>query len=80
MPGPTGETNQLSAHPRGVVLCLGPGSMKALSQAQPQQLQAYRVALAERQVKLIPLVCEDGLFERIIVERHYMHQHHDRGR
>ena len=126
MPGPTGETNQLSAHPRGVVLCLGPGRREALSQAlsalaqqnlvvliaeqgdrlasllsdnglaangadgyleadtlrdlggidavmsqaQPQQLQAYRIALAERQAKLIPLVCEDGVLERLIVERH----------
>ncbi len=126
MPGPTGETNQLSAHPRGLVLCLGPGRDQALSQAlsalaqknlvllvaeqgdqlaallsengfpvsgtdghldadtlreidgidavmsqaQASQLQAYRVALAERQAKLIPLICEDGVLDRLIVERH----------
>ncbi|MBX2884818.1 MAG: bifunctional proline dehydrogenase/L-glutamate gamma-semialdehyde dehydrogenase PutA [Granulosicoccus sp.] len=32
MPGPTGEHNELSEYPRGVVLCLGPG--KQLSQQQ----------------------------------------------
>ncbi len=126
MPGPTGETNQLSAHPRGVVLCLGPGREAALlqalsalaqqnrvvivaeqgeqlaallrenglpavgvegdidadclqsiegidavmSQAQPQRLTEYRIALAGRDSKLIPLICEDGVLERLIVERH----------
>jgi len=44
--------------------------MEALSQAQPQQLQAYRIALAERQVELIPLVCEAGVLGQLIVERH----------
>jgi RHH-type proline utilization regulon transcriptional repressor/proline dehydrogenase/delta 1-pyrroline-5-carboxylate dehydrogenase len=126
MPGPTGETNQLSAHPRGVVLCLGPDREAALSQAltalaqqnrvvivaeqgeklaallrdnglpavgtvgdidadclqsiegidavmsqaQPQRLTEYRIALAGRDSKLIPLICEDGVLERLIVERH----------
>jgi RHH-type proline utilization regulon transcriptional repressor/proline dehydrogenase/delta 1-pyrroline-5-carboxylate dehydrogenase len=126
MPGPTGEINQLSAHPRGVVLCLGPGRASALSQAltalaqqnrvvivaekgdqlaallrdngqaatgadagidanslsglegidavmsqaEQEQLRAYRIALAERDTKLVPLVCEDGVLERLIVERH----------
>jgi RHH-type proline utilization regulon transcriptional repressor/proline dehydrogenase/delta 1-pyrroline-5-carboxylate dehydrogenase len=126
MPGPTGETNQLSAHPRGVVLCLGPGRDNALaqaisalaqqnsvvivasqadelgqllhrsglpatgidghleadtlreikaidavmSQAQHEQLNAYRIALAEREGKLIPLICEIDALDRLIVERH----------
>jgi len=126
MPGPTGETNQLSAHPRGVVLCLGPGRDNALvqaisalaqqncvvivasqadqlsellqraglpaagidgyiegdtlleikaidavmSQAQEEQLKAYRVALADRAGKLIPLICEIDALDRLIVERH----------
>jgi RHH-type proline utilization regulon transcriptional repressor/proline dehydrogenase/delta 1-pyrroline-5-carboxylate dehydrogenase len=126
MPGPTGETNQLSAHPRGVVLCLGPGRDNALvqaisalaqqnlvvivasqadelgkllhraglpatgvdghveaatlreikaidavmSQAQDEQLNAYRRALAEREGKLIPLICEIDALDRLIVERH----------
>ncbi|MEJ6393900.1 bifunctional proline dehydrogenase/L-glutamate gamma-semialdehyde dehydrogenase PutA [Gymnodinialimonas sp. 2305UL16-5] len=34
LPGPTGETNRLSTHPRGAVLCLGPGSDAADVQAR----------------------------------------------
>ncbi len=126
MPGPTGETNQLSAHPRGLVLCLGPtraaallqaisalaqqnsvvivaeqaaqlgellhqagmiatgidGSVAAdslriitgvdaiMSQADVEQLRAYRVALADRDGKLIPLISELDELDRLIVERH----------
>ncbi len=33
MPGPTGEANRLSTHPRGLALCLGPSKDAALSQA-----------------------------------------------
>ncbi len=33
MPGPTGESNQLSTCPRGVVLCLGPDPLTARMQA-----------------------------------------------
>ena len=33
MPGPTGETNRLSVHPRGLILCLGPTAEIALNQA-----------------------------------------------
>lgn len=33
MPGPTGESNQLSLLPRGPVLCLGPGETAAKAQA-----------------------------------------------
>ncbi len=33
MPGPTGELNRLSCHPRGIVLCLGPDAESALAQA-----------------------------------------------
>ena len=33
MPGPTGESNRLEIHPRGLVLCLGPGRDSALAQA-----------------------------------------------
>jgi RHH-type proline utilization regulon transcriptional repressor/proline dehydrogenase/delta 1-pyrroline-5-carboxylate dehydrogenase len=126
MPGPTGETNQLSAHPRGVVLCLGPRRAQALnqalsalaqqnrvvmvcaegseladllageglpvfgadghieaamlgeidgmdavmSQARDEVLRDYRIALADRDGKLIPLICELGAAERLVVERH----------
>jgi RHH-type proline utilization regulon transcriptional repressor/proline dehydrogenase/delta 1-pyrroline-5-carboxylate dehydrogenase len=34
MPGPTGESNILETHPRGVVLCLGPDEVSARRQAQ----------------------------------------------
>ncbi|MDO6460687.1 bifunctional proline dehydrogenase/L-glutamate gamma-semialdehyde dehydrogenase PutA [Granulosicoccaceae sp. 1_MG-2023] len=34
MPGPTGESNQLSRYPRGKVLCLGPDLTSAREQAQ----------------------------------------------
>ncbi|MBF9042836.1 bifunctional proline dehydrogenase/L-glutamate gamma-semialdehyde dehydrogenase PutA [Rhodobacterales bacterium HKCCE4037] len=33
LPGPTGETNRLTTHPRGRVLCLGPGNEAARAQA-----------------------------------------------
>ncbi len=33
LPGPTGESNRLSLHPRGVVLCLGPEAADAEAQA-----------------------------------------------
>ncbi len=126
MPGPTGETNRLSAHPRGVTLCLGPRREQAwrqallslaqqnaaviiaeggaetgaglraqgfracgadgaidsaalqriegfdlvMSQAPRSTLKAIRVALAAREGRLLPLVCEAGVAERLIVERH----------
>ena len=34
MPGPTGESNMLETHPRGIVLCLGPDEESARRQAQ----------------------------------------------
>ncbi|NNK78135.1 MAG: bifunctional proline dehydrogenase/L-glutamate gamma-semialdehyde dehydrogenase PutA [Litoreibacter sp.] len=34
LPGPTGESNRLSVHGRGTVLCLGPGAVAARVQAQ----------------------------------------------
>jgi RHH-type proline utilization regulon transcriptional repressor/proline dehydrogenase/delta 1-pyrroline-5-carboxylate dehydrogenase len=33
LPGPTGEMNRLTTHPRGPVLCLGPGTDAAAAQA-----------------------------------------------
>jgi RHH-type transcriptional regulator, proline utilization regulon repressor / proline dehydrogenase / delta 1-pyrroline-5-carboxylate dehydrogenase len=33
LPGPTGELNRLTTHPRGPVLCLGPGTEAARAQA-----------------------------------------------
>ena len=34
LPGPTGESNRLTAHQRAPLLCLGPGAATALAQAQ----------------------------------------------
>ncbi|NKX46244.1 bifunctional proline dehydrogenase/L-glutamate gamma-semialdehyde dehydrogenase PutA [Roseicyclus persicicus] len=34
LPGPTGESNRLSTHPRGRVLCLGPGAEAAAAQVR----------------------------------------------
>ena len=34
LPGPTGESNRLSLHPKGPILCLGPGKEAALAQAE----------------------------------------------
>ena len=126
MPGPTGETNRLSAHPRGRILCLGPtlemaleqairalaqqnsvvivapegdqladllntagfpavgiaGSLApgalseieavdaVMSRAQDATLGAYRQALSLRDGSLIPLICESGDDERLVLERH----------
>jgi RHH-type proline utilization regulon transcriptional repressor/proline dehydrogenase/delta 1-pyrroline-5-carboxylate dehydrogenase len=41
-----------------------------MSQAQQDQLNAYRIALADRKGKLIPLVCEIDAVDRLIMERH----------
>ncbi|MEL6204092.1 MAG: bifunctional proline dehydrogenase/L-glutamate gamma-semialdehyde dehydrogenase PutA [Pseudomonadota bacterium] len=37
LPGPTGESNRLTSHPRGTVLCLGPGVEAARAQARAAQ-------------------------------------------
>ena len=34
LPGPTGEENALGTHPRGPILCLGPGAERAAEQAR----------------------------------------------
>ncbi len=44
LPGPTGETNRLSRHPRGRVLCLGPSAEAAAAQAR-RALAAGNAAL-----------------------------------
>jgi RHH-type proline utilization regulon transcriptional repressor/proline dehydrogenase/delta 1-pyrroline-5-carboxylate dehydrogenase len=41
-----------------------------MSQADVEQLRAYRIALAERDGKLIPLISELDEIDRLIVERH----------
>ncbi len=69
MPGPTGETNRLTNHPRGVVLCLGPDKQSALEQATMALAQGNKVVLiaeggsdlADRAAKAgLPIVGMDG--------------------
>lgn len=45
LPGPTGETNRLSNHARGVVLCLGPDRETALAQAGTALSQGNKVVV-----------------------------------
>ncbi len=46
MPGPTGETNRLSLHPKGVVLCLGATVEIALAQAVQALVAGCGVVIA----------------------------------
>jgi RHH-type proline utilization regulon transcriptional repressor/proline dehydrogenase/delta 1-pyrroline-5-carboxylate dehydrogenase len=39
MPGPTGESNRLSLHPREPILCLGPGPEATRAQAEALRAQ-----------------------------------------
>jgi RHH-type proline utilization regulon transcriptional repressor/proline dehydrogenase/delta 1-pyrroline-5-carboxylate dehydrogenase len=115
LPGPTGESNQLTEYGRGVVLCLGPDAPSARAQAdlarqsgaipvliapglgagegidatlppalltelegfsavacnaRNDDLAPLRQALADRDGPIIPLLCEDDLARRLILERH----------
>jgi len=45
LPGPTGETNRLSHHARGVVLCLGPDKETAVEQAGTALSQGNKVVV-----------------------------------
>ena len=72
MPGPTGETNRLSLHARGVVLCLGPDAMTAMKQAAMAMAngnQAVMVATGARNVldamavSGLPVVAVEGVVE-----------------
>lgn len=70
MPGPTGESNQLSWHPRGIVLCLGPTAEQARMQAATA-LAAGNVVVCiapgcrdiftEHQLANLPVILADGL-------------------
>ncbi|MDP2547247.1 bifunctional proline dehydrogenase/L-glutamate gamma-semialdehyde dehydrogenase PutA [Oceanobacter sp. 4_MG-2023] len=126
LPGPTGELNRLSLHPRGVMLCLGPTLARALHQAalalacgnrvvviapgaeqavaslrghewpvvaldgalqaaaltpvkgidavvcagQEEYMRACRIALAQREGALLPLIDDDKNSHRYQLERH----------
>ena len=64
LPGPTGELNQLSTVPRGVVLCLGPDRQAALLQAQTALAQGNGVVLIANDLNLpksdLPLIVVRG--------------------
>ncbi len=72
LPGPTGELNKLTNHPRGVVLCLGPDAETALEQALMALAQGNRVVIAAPDVGEVankavaaglPVVSVEGLVE-----------------
>ncbi len=69
MPGPTGESNQLSTHPRGLLLCLGPGRELALQQAMTALDLGNRVvAIAAEEIPELkdspmPVVTLQGLLK-----------------
>ena len=111
MPGPTGELNTYSLHPRDRILCLGPGAEAAEEQARKAQkmgcraialapgikegidgsiapeilqgilnldavigwhkdLRPLRMALSNRQGKIVPLLNEDDFERWLLLERH----------
>jgi len=72
MPGPTGELNRLSCHPRGIVLCLGPDPDSAFKQAGIALSQCNLVVvvapgaeqrLAAAMAEGIPVVAVNGLLQ-----------------
>ena len=50
LPGPTGESNRLSTHPRGRVLCLGPGAAAAAEQKRMAEAAGCTAAAAAGRV------------------------------
>ena len=50
LPGPTGESNRLSTHPRGRVLCLGPGHAAAKAQHQAAERAGCPAVIADQSV------------------------------
>ena len=72
LPGPTGETNRLSNHARGVVLCLGPDKETALEQAGTALSQGNKVVVIapgtqdvvdQANKAGLPIVGAEGLLE-----------------
>ncbi len=55
MPGPTGESNQLSIYPRGVVLCLGPDQKSAALQKAQAEAQGCQAVIAVGTSELVSL-------------------------
>ena len=63
LPGPTGESNRLQLHPRGPVLCLGPGEDAAKAQVEAVARLGGVAVVADGQIDaatlrtLTPLAC-----------------------
>ncbi len=62
LPGPTGESNRLSPHPRGRILCLGPTPQAALDQAAIARKQGCSALIVCPGAKGAEAV--DGFLER----------------
>ncbi|MGI9412461.1 MAG: bifunctional proline dehydrogenase/L-glutamate gamma-semialdehyde dehydrogenase PutA [Hyphomicrobiales bacterium] len=69
MPGPTGESNRLEIHPRGLALCLGPDRDSALAQAMQALALGNGAVVAapgvEAEVEVLaragaPVACVEG--------------------
>jgi len=60
MPGPTGETNHLSFHSRGVVLCLGPSYLAAVEQATMALAMGNAVVMVAPEVASIAKSMRDA--------------------
>ncbi|MDC0948486.1 bifunctional proline dehydrogenase/L-glutamate gamma-semialdehyde dehydrogenase PutA [Gammaproteobacteria bacterium] len=78
MPGPTGESNRLSVHPRGLVLCLGASVDDARQQAVTALAAGNRVVvvidngskrLAELADKRLPIRFLDGQLGADVIEQ-----------
>jgi RHH-type proline utilization regulon transcriptional repressor/proline dehydrogenase/delta 1-pyrroline-5-carboxylate dehydrogenase len=61
MPGPTGERNTYSLHPRGPVLCLGPDAKALTAQTMLALATGNRVLLAESADAAAALSIRDAL-------------------
>lgn len=62
LPGPTGESNRLSYHPRGLILCLGPTFDDALKQAKIAQSAGCTTLIVAPEATRKNAV--DGILER----------------
>jgi RHH-type proline utilization regulon transcriptional repressor/proline dehydrogenase/delta 1-pyrroline-5-carboxylate dehydrogenase len=72
LPGPTGESNRLSLHPKGTVLCLGPTAELAIAQAVQALAAGCPVAIIAPAVSTLaqplqeaglPLAVIDGIID-----------------
>jgi RHH-type proline utilization regulon transcriptional repressor/proline dehydrogenase/delta 1-pyrroline-5-carboxylate dehydrogenase len=66
LPGPTGESNRLSTHPRGRVLCLGPGAAAAAEQKRLAEAAGCTALAAAGRVPA-EWLADLGPFEAVIL-------------